>query len=169
MEEISIRIIDWLLGGGVGGVLLWFISGKVRRAEIKQREQSAYEQMRQELQAALRGLHEECSRLYQEVNVLNQEVINLNNKNGKLQHTIDKLTEAVELANDCGHRNVCPIVQRVSQLGRDRNATRGRDRHDRARRPPSADIARQPGTDAGDGDDLTSDPAELDGSDADGG
>lgn len=46
MEEILLKILEWLLAGGLGSAILWLTSGRVRRAETKQREQTAYEQLR---------------------------------------------------------------------------------------------------------------------------
>lgn len=150
MEEILLKILEWLLAGGLGSAILWLTSGRVRRAETKQREQTAYEQMRQEQMAAFKEVQGECNRLFLEVNKLNQEVTNLHKENGKLQQTnenleqaIDQLTRAVELVNDCIHRGNCPVIKRMPQLGsrngNERGRMHGRDRPQRDARTGGGD------------------------------
>ena len=135
MEDIQLRILDWLLAGGLSSVLAWLMSKRVRRAETKRREQNAYEQMRQELLTALKEVQGECSRLFQEVNKLNKENGKLQQTNENLEQAIDQLTRAVELVNDCIHRGNCPVIKRMPQLGsrggNERGRLHGRDRPQR--------------------------------------
>ena len=117
-----LTILQWLLGGGIGGTLVWFATRKARKAETEQREQTAWEAMRQELTGALQSVQEECARLY-------VEVVELRKDNGTLQATVARLERAVRLVNTCIHRSDCPVRRELPDTGAKYQERRGDRNH----------------------------------------
>lgn len=106
---MTMRVIEWLLSGGVGSLIVWICSRRVRKAESAQREQTAYEQIRQEMAMALKDVTGECSRLYVEITTLQRD-------NANLRQSIDSLTQAIQLINGCRHYDECPVLRRLPQF-----------------------------------------------------
>lgn len=91
MTETIASILQWLLpGGGMGAVMIWITSRKLRTIRVAKEEHDTYKQMYQDVSNTLLEFRTDYERL---------------------QKSINKLERAISKAHGCHYRDICPILR----------------------------------------------------------
>lgn len=106
MTETIASILQWLLpSGGMGAVMIWITSRKLRTIRVAKEEHDTYKQMYEDVSNTLLEFRSDYERL---------------------QKSINKLERAISKAHGCHYRDICPILR--SELQHDKEAPRTKPR-----------------------------------------
>lgn len=94
--ETFLQILQWLVpAGGVGTVLVWLTSSRIRDARTAREVHDTYKLMYEDVQNTL---------------------IQIQNENSKLHEAVARLESTLSRATRCVHYGVCPIRGELQKL-----------------------------------------------------
>lgn len=91
MTDTLMNILQWLVpSGGLGAVMVWITSRKLRTIRVAKEEHDTYKLMYEDVSKTLLEIRTDYERL---------------------QKAINKLERAISKAHGCTYRDICPILR----------------------------------------------------------